>query len=122
MTAKTKATNPTAKKRASLKRNFIEILGKKAGNITETCRAVNIDRATYYDWIKKDADFAEKCDAVKESLLDFMESQLLKNIQAGKEASLIFALKCQGKRRGYVERQQIEHSGETKVVVYGDEG
>ena len=118
-----KSSLSTLKKQNTVKAQFLEVLGKKAGNVTEACRAVNIDRKTYYNWAERDEAFKASCDAIKDSLLDFMESQLLKNIQAGKEASLIFALKCQGKKRGYIERQQVEHSGDvTATVIYGDEG
>jgi hypothetical protein len=39
--------------------------------------------------------------------LDYTESQLKKNIKAGKEASIFFHLKCKGKARGWIERQEV---------------
>ena len=36
-----------------------------------------------------------------------MESKLFENIKDGKTAEMIFYLKSKGKKRGYVERQEI---------------
>ena len=44
---------------------------------------------------------------VTEATIDMVEAELLKNIRAGKEASIFFYLKCKAKHRGYVERQEI---------------
>ena len=37
---------------------------------------------------------------------------LYKNIKDGRETSLIFYLKTKGKQRGYIEKQELQHSGE----------
>ena len=42
-----------------------------------------------------------------ETTIDFVESQLLKNINEGDTTSIIFFLKTKAKHRGYVERQEI---------------
>ena len=40
--------------------------------------------------------------------IDFAESQLHKQIRDGNSTATIFFLKTKGKKRGYVERQEIE--------------
>jgi hypothetical protein len=95
-------TNLTPKKAA-----FIAILRNKGGNVTEACKATGVNRRMYYDWREKDPEFMAATWEIQESILDFTESMLLKNIQNGSEASIFFKLKCQGKSRGYVERQEI---------------
>ena len=91
---------------------FLEIFKNKACNITYACDAIPIDRQTYYNWMEKDPKFKAKIMAHQESLLDFSESMLMKNIHSGKEASVFFHLKTKGKARGYIERQEIEHQGQ----------
>ena len=41
------------------------------------------------------------------TLLDFAEQKLFELINAGDKTSIIFYLKCKGKARGYVERQEM---------------
>jgi hypothetical protein len=53
----------------------------------------------------------------RELALDVGESQLMKAVNEGKTAELLFFLKTQGKSRGYVERQEVENSGGQKVTV-----
>ena len=101
----------TEKWRKKEKLQFLEALKAKFGNMTEACAAVNIARQTPYNWRCKDPVFAAEWDNVVESLKDFAESKLFQNIQAGKEASIFFFLKCRAKDRGYIERMDIYHSG-----------
>jgi len=42
--------------------------------------------------------------------LDFAESQLHKQIKEGNSTSTIFYLKTKGKKRGYIERQEHDHT------------
>lgn len=102
------------------KEKFVEVYPKKACNITETCKIVNITRDTYYRWRNKDEKFRRKCENAEESLIDFAETQIFKNIKDGKETSLIFFLKCKAKKRGYIEKQEIEHSGGVGVTIIDD--
>jgi len=53
----------------------------------------------------------------RELALDVGESQLMKAVNEGKTAELLFFLKTQGKSRGYVDRQEVENSGGQKVTV-----
>jgi hypothetical protein len=42
--------------------------------------------------------------------IDFAESQLHKQIKDGNSTATIFFLKTKGKKRGYVERQEVDVS------------
>ena len=55
----------------------------------------------------KDTLFAKQVEDIANIALDFAESQLHKQIQDGNTAATIFYLKTKGKRRGYIERQEI---------------
>ena len=113
------ADNPT-NQTALKKRKFIELFFTKTGNISELCKAVGIARCTYYDWIEKDEDFKNRILAEQEGLIDFAESKLLQLINEKNPTAIIFFLKTKGKHRGYVEKQEFEHSGEfqpLKVIV-----
>lgn len=88
-----------------------ETYEKKGCNVTATCAALNIDRKTFYNKKNASRKLQELLQAADESLLDFAESKLMEHINDGDITSLIFFLKCKGKKRGYVERVENEVSG-----------
>lgn len=93
---------------------MIKALEKNMGIITPACKAVGITRTTHYAWCKDDENYKAAVDDVMELQIDFAESNLLKKIKEGSTAETIFYLKCKGKKRGYVEKQEQEIK-----VVYG---
>ena len=101
---------------------FIKMFRKTAGHITKACEAANINRRTYYLWMQRDPNFSELMDHENESLLDFAEGMLKKKMNEGDTTSIIFFLKTKGKKRGYVERQEIAHKGLTAVNISFDDG
>ena len=58
----------------------------------------------------------KKKDEIDSVKLDFVESQLFKNIQNLKEKSIIFYLQHKGHKRGYIQKQNINlTSNEEKI-------
>ena len=88
------------------KRAIIEALEKSLGVVTTACKQVGIGRTQFYEWLK-DPTFKTEVDSIQDIALDFAESQLHQQIQGGNTSANIFYLKTKGKRRGYVERQEI---------------
>lgn len=86
---------------------LIEKMRKTLGNITASCEAAQIARTTYYDWYEKDPKFRAAIDAIAESCIDFAESSLMQQIKDGNPTSTIFYLKTKGKKRGYIETQEL---------------
>ena len=43
--------------------------------------------------------------------------KLLEQVNSGNLTAIIFYLKCKAKNRGWVEKQQIEHTGPRPIVV-----
>ena len=88
-----------------------------SGGIVSTIASrLKCDWHTADKYIKK-YDLQEDVRAEKESLLDFAESQLLANIKNGDTTSILFYLKTQGKKRGYIERQEVENSGSQLFII-----
>lgn len=100
------------------KKALLEALEKTLGIVTQACKIVGINRWTYYEYLKKDEEFKKKVDELSDVALDFVESNLHKNIEKGKEASIIFYMKTKGKHRGYVEKIETEHSGELIIKTH----
>lgn len=101
------------------KKALIDALEKSLGVVTTACKIVGIDRTTFYRYLKDDEDFAKKVQEIENVTLDFVESQLHKQIKENSTAATIFFLKTKGKKRGYIERQEIEHSGNPIVINLG---
>ena len=105
------------KKTEKNKARFLEKLEAKLGNITLTCKATGLSRSQVYKWRETDPDFAAAVEEVNEVTLDFVESKLLKQIADDDTTAIIFFLKTRGKKRGYVEKQQVEAVGRTQIQV-----
>jgi hypothetical protein len=101
-------------RRLTKKQNrFLEAFEKHATNISRACKSVGIERQTHYDWKSRNLTYKAKIEAIEESMIDFAESVLYKNMKDGKEQSILFFLKTRGRKRGYIEKQEITQ--ETKV-------
>jgi hypothetical protein len=99
------------------KKDMIEALKEHLGNITLACQKVGINRKTHYEWLKKDSEYKRLVEEVPERTLDFVENALFKNISEGNVVAQIFYLKTKGKSRGYIEKQEIEHTTGNQYVI-----
>lgn len=101
------------------KKAFLDAYQKTFGNVSQACKLTEISRFTFYEWKKKDAKFASEIEAIEpeEILVDFAENALIQRVSKGDTTAIIFLLKTKGKKRGYVERKEFEHSGQ---VDYSD--
>lgn len=93
------------------KEQLIEALEKTLGIVTQACKICKIERSTHYAWLKEDPEYKKKVDGLSGVALDFAESSLMKQIRSGAPNSTIFYLKCKGKKRGYIERQEVDFGG-----------
>ena len=63
------------------------------------------------------SEFDEACHECEEIAVDFVESKLYKLINDGAEASTIFYLKTKGRKRGYVEKQEMDMNAKVTGVT-----
>lgn len=97
--------------------DLIIVLSGNGSNIQDACEKVGVSRQTFY---KRKADseaFAQRVDSLREIVLDNVETALYKNALEGNVTAQIFILKTIGRHRGYIERHEIEHSGNKKNPV-----
>lgn len=91
--------------------DMISALKQNYSNITKACEIVGISRGTHYLWLDDNEQYKKECEDVKEGLLDRAET-ILHEGMFETPAYTLFFLKTKGKDRGYVEKQEIEHSGD----------
>jgi hypothetical protein len=102
---------------------MVEALSKSLGVVAVACKEVGICRQTHYDWYKNDPEYKTAVDDISEDAIDFAESMLYRQIEAKDTTATIFYLKTKGKSRGYIERQEDNHSGTINInVKYQDKG
>ena len=99
------------KKLTGRKKAMYEALRSQLGIVSAAAKISGIDRTTHYLWLKNDKNYKAWVEEIPEETHDFVENALLKQIKDGNVTSIIFYLKCKGKKRGYVERQELDIYG-----------
>lgn len=89
------------------KEEFLTALESHLGIVSTACREAGIGKTTYYRWIEKDPQFKAKVDAVADTAIDFVETQLFKQIKDGNAQAAIFYLRTKAKHRGYSEMPML---------------
>tara|TARA_R110000824_G_scaffold295738_3_gene484034 strand:- start:57 stop:404 length:348 start_codon:yes stop_codon:yes gene_type:complete len=100
------------------KKTFLKILKGNGGNINDACNTTNVARRTIYVWMEKEKWFKDSIDDIREIGIDNVESALYKNAIEGNTTAQIFYLKTQGKKRGYVEKSELDlTSGDEPIKI-----
>ena len=86
----------------------VEALEKSLGVITTACRVVGINRTTFYRWLNEDKEFRSRVEDIENVAIDFAESKLHEQIADNNTSATIFYLKTKGRKRGYIETQEIK--------------
>lgn len=120
-----------------LKKAMIEALEKSLGIVTTAALEVGISRKTHYQWLKEDEEYKAEVESLTDAALDYAESKLFEKITGVEVASsvdkdtgepitysvppsdtaIIFYLKTKGKKRGYIERSELQHSGDQESPI-----
>jgi uncharacterized protein len=104
------ATNTNIQKRA-----MIQALEKSMGIVTNAAKIVGINRVTHYKWLQDDVEYRSQVEDIENMAIDFAESKLHTQIDKCDTTAIIFFLKTKGKKRGYVEKSEMEHMG--RIIV-----
>ena len=82
-------------------------ISKCRGNLSAAARALKVTRTAVVHRLNAHPHLKELLAECREAQLDFAEAKLEEKIKKGETVPLLFYLKCQGKARGFVERQEI---------------
>ena len=93
----------------------IQAIQDTKGFVSTAAKRLGISRVQLYRIINKHPTVKEALTDAREEMKDFAESKLFTNIQEGKEASIFFYLKTQAKERGYIERQELQHTWQSQL-------
>ena len=92
------------------KKAMLDALEKSLGVVTSAAKTVGVGRTTHYLWMQEDKEYKAAVEELSDVAIDFAESQLHKQIKDGNSTATIFFLKTKGKKRGYIERQEVDVS------------
>ncbi len=105
---------------------MLEALKKNLGIISKACEAVGISRASHYKWCDEDPEYKQAVEEIKEYAIDFVESKLYACINDKNITAIIYYLKNQGRKRGWLNEykpgkdgQQEEQFKVIKEYVWG---
>lgn len=120
----------TKQDKTDKKKEFmLQCLKQSMGIVSHACEKADTARATHYEWYHADPEYAAQVDAIQESCIDFAESKLMELINGAKHevatakgevltvqdgpnpTACIFYLKTKGKKRGYVEKSELDVQG-----------
>lgn len=104
------------------KKAFLELY-PECFTVMETCKRINIERSTFYDWLKSDdADFKAKFEIAKQEAVQYLEAEAWKRATRPTNPSdtlLIFLMKGADPNR-YRDNARVEVNGKTELVIsYG---
>lgn len=85
----------------------LKALEETGGNISAVARKAGVSRASIHEFITNHPDLRMALDQARESRLDLAEDALTKAVEQSEPWAVCFLLKCLGKKRGYVERQEL---------------
>jgi len=100
---------------------LLKAIKGSAGIMSTIAKKLNCDWHTAKKRIDENDDALKAYNNENENVLDLAESKLIENINDNDNTAIIFYLKTKGRNRGYVERQEIAHSGEIKTenIIHG---
>lgn len=87
------------------------------GNISEVARKAGMQRMTAYKLLRENPELQEALEDERESRVDWVEEQLIDRIRNKDTVAMIFFLKCQGKHRGWVERQEHANANISEIKI-----
>jgi hypothetical protein len=82
-----------------------DLIFKHYGIVTYIAEELNVTPMTLYKYINASPTLQQALKDSRERQVDTGVSKLMQNVNAGKETSIIFLLKCLGKQRGYIDKE-----------------
>lgn len=119
----------------TLKKKILECLELSHGIVTIACKSAGLPRSTFYNWCETDNEFKEAVAEINETAIDFVEGKLMEKVngvttqsynQKGEpviyelppsDTAIIFFLKTRGKKRGYIERVEVDDVTPIKLLT-----
>ena len=115
-TDRQRSRSPEIRGKRAKKAALLRSLKNNLGNVTNACSVAGVSRRTFYNYKSEDPSFALEAEDIGEGSIDFVESELLKQIDRGSIRAIIFFLKSKGRRRGYGNEPERTEKEEQRIM------
>lgn len=96
---------------------MVDALTKTRGMKTLAAKQLGCAYNTIVSYMEKYPEVAQAAVDAHENMLDAVELKLFERCMQNDITAIIFTLKTQGRKRGYIEKQEQEHSGGLKIEI-----
>lgn len=98
------------------KRRALVALSNAHGIVSQAAANSGVSRSTIYRYMEDEA-FKAEVDLIRDEMVDHVEHKLVTLIDSGDTAATIFFMKTRGRKRGYQERQEIDHTSAGEQIA-----
>jgi hypothetical protein len=95
---------------------FLKELRNCLGVISKAAHNSGLHRNSHVKWNRESEEYRAEFESILEDCIDYVEDKLFDRINEGDTTSILFYLKCKAKKRGYVERQELDHTTNGKEI------
>lgn len=102
-------------------KQMVEALKSTRGFVSLAASRLKCSVRTVQNYVERYPSVKQAKEEAREMMIDIAEGKLYEQIQQDNMTAIIFFLKCQGKKRGYTERQEVTgaEGNPLEVVVKG---
>ena len=101
------------------KQNLLEAIQGSGAIVNTIAKRLSCEWITAKKYIEMWPETQQAYSDEEETVLDMCESAIYKSVQDGNTQDAKWVLSTKGKRRGFSEKHEIEHTGGVKIV-YAD--
>ena len=104
-------------RKARIRRAFPEVVFNENNTELQMTQKLGYDRSHLWVRVQANPALQKIIQDEREGMVDLAEGALKRAVLAGEAWAVCFALKCQGKRRGYIERYEHDDVSQPKEMV-----
>ena len=94
---------------------FKKAVKDTGGILKDIAHNAGVERVAVWSFLKKHPNLQELIEDEREKIVDTAEGSLYSQVKGRQEWATKFILKTKGRKRGYIEKSEVEHSGEATV-------
>lgn len=99
------------------KKKFREAVKGTGGIMISIAKNLGVSRVTVYDFCNKNPDMMKLRRDEEEKIIDIAENSLFSQARKQEQWAVKYLLQTKGKRRGYVEKSEIQMSGHIETFT-----